>query len=76
MANRNYTHMGRRLRHLRESLDLRVVDVARVVGVDPSFVSHVEAGRSGVSLRVLQQLAALFDRSVGELLDEGTLWLR
>ncbi|MDW5593465.1 helix-turn-helix domain-containing protein [Conexibacter stalactiti] len=50
---------GTLLRERREKLDLQLDDVANVVGVTPSVLAMIEAGRAQPALQTLRKLAQL-----------------
>ncbi|MCT2592637.1 helix-turn-helix domain-containing protein [Streptomyces sp. N2-109] len=53
--------LGRELRRMREAAALTARDTAKLLGVDPAKVSHIEAGRLGVSEARLRRIAAYYE---------------
>lgn len=53
--------LGMELRKMREAAAVTARDTARLLGVDPAKVSHIESGRMGVSEDRLRRLAAFYD---------------
>lgn len=74
-------HLASRLRKARERVQLTQEEVQARAGIGPSTLSEFENGHRQPSLRQLQALAVLYQRSVGWLLedtdtaeDEVVLW--
>jgi transcriptional regulator with XRE-family HTH domain len=65
--------LGARLREVRLTSGLSLREVARRLGVSPSFVSQVENGKSQPSVATLYSFAQLFDVSIDQLFvtDDG-----
>lgn len=61
--------VGERLRELRIGRRLTLKEVARRAGLSESFVSQLERGRSGTSLKTLQGLATALGVELGDLFD-------
>jgi transcriptional regulator with XRE-family HTH domain len=61
--------IGERLRELRRGRRLTLRDLADRAGVSESFVSQLERGRTGTSLKSLQGLAAALGISIGDVFD-------
>jgi transcriptional regulator with XRE-family HTH domain len=62
------THVGERLRRLRQERGLSLAEVAESTGISSSFLSLLETGRSDITLGRLMRLVKFFDTSVEELL--------
>jgi transcriptional regulator with XRE-family HTH domain len=60
-------HLGARLRDVRLRSGLSLREVARQLGVSPSFVSQLENGKSQPSVATLYSLARLLEVSIDEL---------
>jgi transcriptional regulator with XRE-family HTH domain len=60
-------NLGARLREVRLKSGLSLREVARRLGVSPSFVSQVENGKSQPSVATLYSFAQLFDVSIDQL---------
>lgn len=54
---------------MREAAGITARDTARMLGTDPAKVSHIEAGRLGVSEERLRRLAAFYECGDGALID-------
>lgn len=54
---------------MREAAGVTARDAAKLLGIDPAKVSHIEAGRLGVSEERLRRLAAFYQCSDGALID-------
>ncbi|MDR0883859.1 MAG: helix-turn-helix domain-containing protein [Oscillospiraceae bacterium] len=68
---RNTPHvngMGRVLRGLRIALDLSAKDLAAKMGVSPTFISDVEAGRKKPSLELIDKYSKALDISRAKLM--------
>jgi transcriptional regulator with XRE-family HTH domain len=61
--------LGRRLRELRRRQRLSLTDVASRTGISPSFISHIENGKSDMTIGRLMRLASLYEVDPGELLE-------
>ena len=68
-ATARQERLGAELRKLREAAGITARDTARLLGTDPAKVSHIEAGRLGVSEERLRRLAAFYDCGDAELID-------
>jgi len=60
-------HLGARLRDVRLRSGMSLREVARQLGVSPSFVSQLENGKSQPSVATLYSLAQLLEVSIDEL---------
>ena len=69
----NINAMGRRIRVIRERKDLSREELAEKIGITPAFISDVEYGNKGMSIKNLYLLSQLLDVSVDYLLS-GTLY--
>jgi transcriptional regulator with XRE-family HTH domain len=65
------SHVGERLRSLRQQRGLSLAELADATGISTSFLSLVETGRSDITLGRLMLLVKFFDTSVEELLPES-----
>ncbi|KNE81821.1 MULTISPECIES: helix-turn-helix domain-containing protein [Streptomyces] len=61
--------LGAELRRMREAAGVTARDTARLLGVDPAKVSHIEAGRLGVSEERLRRLATFYSCGDSALID-------
>ncbi len=59
--------LGVRLKQVREKSGLSLREVARQLGVSPSFVSQIENGKSQPSVATLYSMTQLLDVSIDEL---------
>jgi transcriptional regulator with XRE-family HTH domain len=62
--------LGIRLKRVRERSGMSLREVARQLGVSPSFVSQLENGKSQPSVATLYSLAQLLEVSIDELFAE------
>lgn len=62
-------HFGARLRERRRELDMTLEDVARAIGLTPSFVSDVERDKASPSVNSLLALCDVLGLTVGSLFD-------
>jgi len=62
--------IGRRLRGAREARGLSLREIARRIGVSPSFVSQVETGKASPSVGTLYLLANELDLSLDEVMSK------
>lgn len=62
--------LGARLRALRHSRGVSLVDVAEGAGISPSFLSMVEQGKSDITISRLMRLVQWFGVSVADLVQE------
>jgi transcriptional regulator with XRE-family HTH domain len=60
--------LGRRLRQLRSSRGLSLVEVADATGISPSFLSIVENGQSDITVSRLMRLVHWYGVSIADLL--------
>jgi transcriptional regulator with XRE-family HTH domain len=72
-ARRLESHVGDRLRALRQERGLSLAEVSEETGISTSFLSLVETGRSDITLGRLMTLVKFYDTSVDELLPEAAL---
>lgn len=63
------SRFGRRLRELRRQRNWTQMRMAVDLGIDRGFISELERGHKGVSLRILEVIALGFEMSLSELLD-------
>ncbi|QEU93529.1 helix-turn-helix domain-containing protein [Streptomyces kanamyceticus] len=61
--------LGAELRKLREAAGLSTTEAGALLGGNQAQISHIEAGRWGVSAARVRQLAVHYEASHGELLD-------
>ena len=62
--------IGVSIRRLREEQDLTLRELAKDVGVSPSFLSQVEQGKASPSLATLKSIATELQTTVGRLIDD------
>jgi DNA-binding XRE family transcriptional regulator len=60
-------NLGARLKRVRQSSGMSLREVARQLGVSPSFVSQLENGKSQPSVATLYSIAQLLDVSIDQL---------
>jgi len=58
--------MGGRLRHLRQELNLGIVEAARKAGISPGFLSAIELSKAYPSIATLQRLASTYNTTILE----------
>jgi transcriptional regulator with XRE-family HTH domain len=66
-------NLGARLRDVRHQSGMSLREVARQLGVSPSFVSQMENGKSQPSVSTLYAMAQLLNVSIDELFDRGVV---
>jgi transcriptional regulator with XRE-family HTH domain len=66
-AGEHMENLGTRLKRARQKSGLALREVARQLGVSPSFMSQMENGKSTPSVATLYSLAQLLDVSIDEL---------
>jgi transcriptional regulator with XRE-family HTH domain len=64
--------LGQRLRAVRLSLDISVRELARRIGVSPSFVSQIELGKTSPSVGTLYAIVTELGLSLDALMSGGT----
>ena len=64
-------NLGSRLRQARLDANMTLRELARTLGVSPSFVSQLENGKSQPSVATLYSLAQLLGVSIDRLFDSG-----
>lgn len=64
--------LGARIREFRERRALQKQELAAALGVDPSAITHIEAGRRSVSTSRLNTIAKILGVSVLALLDDDS----
>ncbi len=64
------SHVGYRLRGLRQERGLSLGEVSESTGISTSFLSLVETGRSDITLGRLMRLVKFYETSVEELLPQ------
>jgi transcriptional regulator with XRE-family HTH domain len=60
--------LGENLKKLRIKKDISQIELARILGVDRSFVSNVENGKNNPTLSTLRKIASALGVSTSELL--------
>lgn len=64
--------VGANIRTLRTSQKLSCKTLADMVGVSPSYINRIEHGeRCRVSFAIVENLATVFNVTIGELMGEG-----
>lgn len=66
--------LGRYLRELRLSHGWTLVELSEKTGIASSFLSRVEHGKRGISIKVLCKLARAFNVYPGEILTKSGYW--
>jgi transcriptional regulator with XRE-family HTH domain len=64
--------VGERLREIRRTRRLTLLEVAEKAGVSESFLSQVERGRSNASIASLQRIAGALGYGIGDLFGSGS----
>ncbi len=62
--------IGVSIKRLREEQDMTLRELAKDVGVSPSFLSQVEQGKASPSLATLKSIADQLQTTVGRLIDD------
>jgi DNA-binding transcriptional MerR regulator/quercetin dioxygenase-like cupin family protein len=65
----NAPAIGARLRKMRKSLSLGIVEAAKRSGISPGFLSAIELSKANASVSTLHRLAATYDSTVLEFFD-------
>jgi transcriptional regulator with XRE-family HTH domain len=60
--------LGRKIEKLRKAKGLNKKELAGAIGITPSYMGHIEAGKRTPSRDVLINLANVLDASINELL--------
>jgi transcriptional regulator with XRE-family HTH domain len=60
--------LGENLKRLRIKKDISQIELARILGVDRSFVSNIENGKNNPTLSTITSLAKALGVSTNELL--------
>jgi transcriptional regulator with XRE-family HTH domain len=60
--------LGENLKKLRVKKDISQIELARILGVDRSFVSNIENGKNNPTLSTITSLAKALGVSTNELL--------
>lgn len=60
--------LGENLKKLRVKKDISQIELARILGVDRSFVSNMENGKNNPTLSTLRKIASALGVSTSELL--------
>ncbi|HQM18856.1 MAG TPA: helix-turn-helix transcriptional regulator [Candidatus Paceibacterota bacterium] len=60
--------LGENLKKLRIKKDISQIELARILGVDRSFVSNIENGKNNPTLSTITSLAKVLGVSTNELL--------
>lgn len=74
-AGKKFPHseLGARIREAREAAGLTQTETSRALGFQfPSGYQKIESGQHSPSIEVIRRCAALFRRSVGDLIGEST----
>ena len=69
-------NLGARLKHHRQLSGLSLRELARQLGVSPSFVSQLENSKSQPSVATLYSISQLLDVSIDELFSTDRIKLR
>lgn len=64
----DYQALGLRIRKFRQQKGLTQARASELVGIEPSYLSHIERGATKLSLPTLVSIANLLDVSADELL--------
>lgn len=64
--------LGEKIKQLREQQNLTQFELAELVGVHQTKISHCETGARGVSIRLVEKLASVLGTSSDELI---AIWL-
>jgi transcriptional regulator with XRE-family HTH domain len=72
-VNDRERQLGRRLRQLRRAGGYSLAQVAESTGISTSFISHIENGRSDITIGRLLELANFYGVDVSELLPRRRL---
>jgi len=61
---------GQRIKLIRDKRGMSQIQLAEMLGVDPSHICRIEKGKGTCSISLLQKLATALGVSVADLLDE------
>jgi DNA-binding transcriptional MerR regulator/quercetin dioxygenase-like cupin family protein len=64
--------IGSKLRKMRKSLNLGIVEAAKQAGISPGFLSAIETSKANASVATLHRLAASYNTTVLEFFDLPT----
>lgn len=64
--------VGSNVRRLRESKEMLQIDLARMAGCKPCYISLIESGRREVSMKMLNSLADALGVPASVLLENST----
>lgn len=64
------SNIGANLKRMRSERGLEAQELARLAGVNPTWLSRIENGRGTPNLASLRRLAAALKASVGEIMGE------
>jgi transcriptional regulator with XRE-family HTH domain len=59
--------LGKRIKEIRQSRNLKQPALSNIVDVDPQYISRIETGKSSPSLDTLEKIAKALDVEVKEL---------
>lgn len=67
----DYTAIGKRIRGSRKQAGMTQARLSEKVGISPSHMSHIESGKTKVSLPVLVDIANTLETTVDQLLHDN-----
>ena len=59
---------GKRVKEIRLKKDMSQADLAKVLGVHPTYISGIERGVRNMALKNIERLAKSLDVPIGELI--------
>ena len=63
---------GQRIKLIRDERGMSQIQLAEILGVDPSHICRIEKGKGTCSISLIQKLATVLGVTVASLLDETT----
>lgn len=61
---------GQRIKLIRDERGMSQIQLAEILGVDPSHICRIEKGKGTCSISLLQKLAAALGVKISDLLEE------
>ena len=66
--NKLYKQIGKNIKKFRISKDMKQEDLAKKIGISPSYLSHIENGNRGLSLDIIIDISKALELSVSDIL--------
>lgn len=68
-------HLGQNIEKIRRYKRLTTIQLAKMAGVRPQFISQIENGKRTPSLKILQKIAEALGTTTSELLGEVPVYI-